>query len=67
MNLQKIVIHKLTDLQNAIHVYVTHNEFTQRSTMSVSCSGPFGSNGSSISFLHASDDFLDLVEWLCIQ
>jgi hypothetical protein len=31
--------------------------------MSVSCPGPVGSNGSSTSFLHASDDYLDLVLW----
>ena len=43
--------------------YVTHDEFTQNSTMSVSCPGPVGSNGSSTSFLHASDDYLDLVLW----
>ena len=43
--------------------YVTHDEFTQKSTMSVSCPSPVGSNGSSKSFVHASDDFLDLVLW----
>jgi hypothetical protein len=58
MNVQKIVIHKLPDLRNAIH-----DGFTQISTMSVSCPGPVGSNGSSTSFLHASDDYLDLVLW----
>jgi len=43
--------------------YVTHDEFTQKSTMSISCPGPVGSNGNSTSFLHASDDFLDLALW----
>ena len=43
--------------------YVTHDGFTQISTMSVSCPGPVGSNGSSTSFLHTSDNFLDLVLW----
>jgi hypothetical protein len=61
MNLQKIVIHKLPDLYRM--QYVTHDEFTQKSIMSVSCPGPVGSNGSSTSFLHASDDVLDLVLW----
>ena len=56
MNVQKIVIHKLPDVQ-----YVTHNEFTHKSTMLVSCPGPVGSNSSSTSFLHASDDLLKLV------
>jgi hypothetical protein len=41
--------------------YVTHDGFTQKSTISVSCPSPVGSNGSSKSFLHASDDFVDLV------
>ena len=58
MNVQTIVIHKLPDLQ-----YVTHDDFTDKSTMSVSCPGPVGSNGSSTSFLHASDDLLELVLW----
>ena len=35
MNVHKIVIHKLPDLQ-----YVTHDEFTHKSTMSVSCPDP---------------------------
>ena len=43
--------------------YVTHDEFTQKSTMSVSCPGPVVSNGSSTPFVHASDDFLNLVRW----
>ena len=43
--------------------YVTHDRFTEISTMSVSCPGPVDSNGSSTSFLHTSDDNLDLVLW----
>jgi hypothetical protein len=43
--------------------YVTHGELTQKSTMSVSCSGPVGNNGSSASVLYASGDLLDLVLW----
>jgi hypothetical protein len=58
MNVQKIVIHKLPDLQ-----YVTHDEFTHKFTMSVYCPVPVGSNGSYASFLHASDDLLELVLW----
>jgi hypothetical protein len=58
MNVQKIVMHKLPDLQ-----YVTHDEFTHKSTMSVYCPGPVGNNGSYASFLHASDDLLELVLW----
>ena len=58
MNVLKIVMHKLPDLKN-----VTHDEFTHKSTMSVCCPGPVGSNGSYASFLHASDDLLDLVLW----
>jgi hypothetical protein len=42
---------------------VTNGELTQKSTMSVSCSGPVGNNGSSTSFLYASSDLLDLVLW----
>lgn len=42
---------------------MTHDEFTQKYTMSVSCPGPVGNNGSSTSCLHASDDFLDIVLW----
>ena len=38
--------------------YVTHDEFTQKSTMSITRPGPIVSNGSS-----TSDDFLDLVLW----
>jgi len=30
---------------------LSHDEFTQKSTMSVSCRGPVGSNSSSTSFL----------------
>ena len=52
------VIHKLPDLQDG-----KHDEFTHKSTMSVSCPGPVGSNGSFTSFLHASDDLLELVLW----
>jgi len=37
---------------------VTHDEFTQKSTMSITRPGPVVSNGSS-----TSDDFLDLVLW----
>ena len=55
---KKIVIKKLPDLQ-----YATHDEFTHKSTMSVSCPVPVGSNGSYASFLHASDDLLELVLW----
>ena len=51
MNVHKIVIHKLPDWQ-----YVTHDEFTHKSTVSVSCPDPVGSNGGSTSCLHASDD-----------
>jgi hypothetical protein len=58
MNVQKIVMHNLPDLQ-----YVTHDEFTHKSTMSVYCPGPVGSNGSYASFVHASDDLLELVLW----
>jgi len=58
MKVQKIVIHKLPDLQ-----YVTHDEFTHKSTISVSWPGPVGINGNSTSFLHASDDLLELVLW----
>jgi hypothetical protein len=43
--------------------YVPHDGFTQKSTMSVSYPSLVGSNGSSKSFLHASDDFFDLVLW----
>ena len=43
--------------------YVINDGFTQKSTISVSCPSPVGSNGSSKSFLHASDDFFDLVLW----
>ena len=43
--------------------YVTHDGFTKRSTMSVSCPGLVGSNGSSTSFLHATGDFMVLVLW----
>jgi hypothetical protein len=49
---------QLPDLQD-----VKHDEFTHKSTMSVSCPGPVGSNGSSTSFVHASDDLLELVPW----
>jgi hypothetical protein len=62
MNVHKIVIHKLPDLQ-----YVTHDEFTHKSTVSVSCPHPVGSNGSSTSFLHASDDLLELVLVLVLE
>jgi hypothetical protein len=41
--------------------HVINDGFTQKSTISVSCPSPVGSNGSSKSFLHASDDFVDLV------
>ena len=58
MNVQKIVMHILPDLQ-----YATHDEFIHKSTMSVYCPGPVGSNGSYASFVHASDDFLELVLW----
>jgi hypothetical protein len=47
--------------------YVTHDEFTQKSTMSVSCPGPVVSNGSSTPFVHASDDFLDLVRGMAFH
>ena len=40
--------------------YVTHDEFTQTSTMTISCPGLICSNDSSTSLVHASDDFLDL-------
>ena len=43
--------------------YVINDGFTQKSTISVSCPSRVGSNGSSKSFLHASDDFVDLVLW----
>jgi hypothetical protein len=43
--------------------YVINDGFTQKSTISVSCPSPVGSNGSSKSFLHASGDFVDLVLW----
>jgi hypothetical protein len=59
MNVQKIVMHKLPDLQ-----YVTHDECIHKSPMSVYCPGPVGSNGSYASFVHASDDLLELVLWI---
>ena len=43
--------------------YVTHDRFTEKSTMSVSCPGPVDSNGRSTSFLYTSDDNLNLVLW----
>ena len=39
--------------------YVTHDEFTQKSTMSVSCPGPVDSNLFCIPLMI----FLDLVRW----
>ena len=43
--------------------YVTHDGFTQKSAISVSCPGPVGNNGGSKFVLHASDDFVYLVLW----